>query len=292
MPGRGKYWCFTLNNYTEEEKKLVSDAVEHNEDITYVCFGIEKGETGTPHLQGYMEFKQRIRLGAIKRIGGFKRVHLELRQGTAAQAKAYCEKDGEFFEFGVLKKSQQGKRSDLLAVKDLIDGGADEAKVAEEHFGAWVRYRKSFSAYRNLVATRQSVERRVYVLYGEPGTGKTRFVFENEPSLWIANDPTLQWFDGYRGEESVLLDDYRGDGNPAFLLRLLDRYPLQVPVKGGFVPWVPKRIFITSNLEPPFGHLEITEPLRRRIRRVMHLYNKLNFDDREMMETFKESLYQ
>jgi hypothetical protein len=34
------------------------------------------------------------------------------------------------------------------------------------------------------------------------------------------------------------------------MLKLLDRYPFRVPVKGGYVQWVPKIIYLTSNLDP------------------------------------------
>lgn len=59
------------------------------------------------------------------------------------------------------------------------------------------------------------------------------------------------WFDGYEGQDDVLMDDYQCSMlDREFFLRLLDRYPMQVPVKGGFVEWRPKRIIITSNHNP------------------------------------------
>lgn len=281
---RSKYWCFTLNNYTAEEKKSVEDAVSNNEDISYVCFGMEVGANGTQHLQGYMEFKQRIRRGAVKRISGFGRTHLETRQGTQSQAIEYCKKEGDFYEFGTAAVSQKGKRNDLEAVRKLIDSGAPESKIADEYFGSWCRYRKSFKAYKDLKFASGFRDVTVYSLVGEPGVGKTRIVFENEPELWICNDPTLQWFDGYEGEPAVLLDDYRGNGNEAFLLRLLDVYPLKVPVKGGFVNWRPMRIYITSNMWQPYGHIGIQQALARRIKTEVRfggsLYEGEGFEER------------
>lgn len=59
------------------------------------------------------------------------------------------------------------------------------------------------------------------------------------------------WFDGYEGQENVLFDDFHGGVfKLPYLLKLLDRYPMRVPVKGGFVQWKPRRIFITSNIDP------------------------------------------
>jgi hypothetical protein len=74
-----------------------------------------------------------------------------------------------------------------------------------------------------------------------------------EMSLWTS--PTQregnEWFDGYEGQKLVLFDDFdKGQISFRLLLRLLDRYPMQVPIKGGFVEWCPRVIYITSNLGP------------------------------------------
>ncbi len=54
-----KYWAFTLNNYTEEEvlelKQIDSSKVPR------LVFQREKGENGTPHLQGALMFKTKGR---------------------------------------------------------------------------------------------------------------------------------------------------------------------------------------------------------------------------------------
>jgi len=90
-------WIFTLNNYSEEDVKhfkALSDVV------TYVVFGKEVGENGTPHLQGYLELKTKRRMKGVKELL-CDRVHLEIARGTQEENKAYCSKqDVEFFERG------------------------------------------------------------------------------------------------------------------------------------------------------------------------------------------------
>lgn len=291
MPSpQGKYWCFTLNNYTVEEEKHVG-YLATGEHVTYIIFGRERGENGTPHLQGYLELTKKRRLGFVKKLDGLARAHIELRKGTASEAADYCKKEGDYVEEGEISRGQ-GHRSDLDEIKRKLDAGASESEIAEQHFGDWCRMRKSFSAYRDLKLPKTCRDVSVYVLYGDPGTGKTRFVYEEYPDVCILSDPTLQWFDGYNGEETVLIDDYRGDANASFMLRLLDRYPLRVPVKGGFKPWAVTTLFITSNMSPPFGHGDIAAPLKRRIKKVMRLTTPLNFDDPEEMSKFRGALYQ
>lgn len=290
MPSaQSKYYVFTINNHTVEEEKGLSSLYLPDGPVTYVTFGREVGESGTPHLQGYIELRRKTRLRGVKALPGLSRAHLEIRRGSADEARIYCHKDGDFVQYGVISKGP-GQRKDLLQVQRKLDEGVPMVDIAQEHFGSYVRYHKSFEEYRNLRLPKLARDVEVYCLYGLPGTGKTRFVFESFPDCYITSDPTLKWFDGYMGEEVMLIDDYRGDGVGSFLLRLLDRYPLRLPVKGGHVPMAATKVFITSNMEPPFGHGDIIEPLRRRFKKVIHLNNAINFEDPSDLNRFREKL--
>lgn len=109
---RTKFWCFTLNNYTNGEKDNVAEAVGRG-DVVYLCYGEEVGENGTPHLQGYLEAGKRMRLSGVKKISGLERAHIEPRKGTQTQAIEYCSKDGAFSEYGTKSATRRGERSDL-----------------------------------------------------------------------------------------------------------------------------------------------------------------------------------
>ena len=212
---------------------------------------------------------------SVKRSLGdeFGHIHLEPAQGSAEQNRQYCTKDNDWEEFGELPS--QGRRSDLATIKRNIEEGVSDEVIARDHFGTWIQYRRSFAAYRDLVSRpSMRVELKVYVLLGEPGVGKTRFAFqyaeEMGETLYRVADPELRWFDGYREEKCVLIDDYRGAGNFGFLLQLLDIYPLRVPIKGSFVQWKPQVIFITSNDEPCFWYPDKDlSPLLRRCQRIV-----------------------
>jgi len=101
-----KHWCFTLNNPTDDEKHLLHT---HGEEIgledgdplfSYLIFGREVGESGTPHLQGFFILSKKARIPQIKQIPGLERCHLEMARGTPTQAATYCKKDGDFDEYG------------------------------------------------------------------------------------------------------------------------------------------------------------------------------------------------
>jgi hypothetical protein len=268
---QGRYWCFTINNYSEADTSRVETLL--GGEATYIVAGYEVGPTdGTPHIQGYVEFEGNKRGRAVALLFGG-RAHVERRRSTQANCVEYCKKDGRFVEFGTPTKGVgRGTRTDLQEVKLAIDGGRSEAAIASEYFNQWVIYRRSFESYRTLISKKPGFrpDLRVIVFWGATGTGKTRMArqlsLELHSNFWISQNPALTWFDGYKGEESVIIDDFRGESPFTWLLRVLDIYELSVPVKGGFVDWTPGYIFITSNLRVTEWYPKLdTAPLRRRV---------------------------
>ncbi len=219
-------------------------------------------DTQRLHLQFFVRFKDPKRLQGAKQALGDVSIHLERRRGTPQQAADYCRKnetraegdDSGPFEWGSI--SRQGTRSDLEEVRRSITEGMDEREVADTYFSAWVRYGSSFTRYRNMLYLREinSEPPDVRVYWGPTGTGKTRCAWNEFPNLYPVPVPSARsqpWFDNYCGQEVVLIDDFHGyEYQLTFLLRLLDRYPLQVPVKTSFANWCPKIIIITSNIPP------------------------------------------
>ena len=102
-------------------------------------------------------------------------------------------------------------------------------------------------------------------LYGPTGSGKTsmaRKYFEflqgsgdGEITNYIRTPGPIKWWDGYEGDVYTVIDDFRRNqlrdvGGFAYLLRLLDRYPVRVEIKGGSVPFVAHYIVITCPRHP------------------------------------------
>jgi len=120
----------------------------------------------------------------------------------------------------------------------------------------WMIYNRGIKEFERLLSNpNRTWTTKVMWYSGSTGTGKTRLAhLLTKGNAWVAPDISFQWFDGYSGQESVIVDDIgpsEGQHPPRNVwLRMTDRYPMQVPVKGGFVDWVPKRIFVTSNFTP------------------------------------------
>lgn len=275
---RAKNWCFTLNNYTDEELRAVRKLGEsfENDGRGYLVFGFETApSTGVKHLQGYISFPERKRPSQIKTF--LRRAHLEIAKGNPKQNQEYCKKGGNSEEFGSIPAGA-GARTDLTHLQERIKSGASRHDIRDEFFTLYCRYPKAIDNYIQELAAPRTWETNVVVYWGKTGTGKTRsvFAFTDIESIYV--HPGDHWFDGYVSQPVALFDDFNGsEFKLSYLLKLLDRYPMKVPVKGGFVNWIPKHIYITSNKDPhewyQNAHEEQRNALFRRIKEIKHFNN-------------------
>jgi len=250
---RNRNWFFTLNNPIDDQIPTTWIGV------VYGVWQKEQGAEGTVHLQGYVHLENPKALGAMKII--CPQAHWEPRRGSHEQAKAYCSKAetrlaGPWFINPDKEPHQgQGKRNDLMALKESIDSGVTISDLAEEHFGTMAKYSRWAKEYMILKGlNKRNWVTFTTVVWGPTGTGKTRSVQEKAgPKAYWMKKPGMGqtvFFDGYDGEEDVVIDEFYGWIPYDLLLRMCDRYPLLVDTKGGAVSFCPKRIWITSNVEP------------------------------------------
>lgn len=247
MPPIAKHWCFTLNNYTDDDIAGLEALGSERPELSYLIFAKEVGESGTPHLQGYISFTKRKTLASVKGTIS-ERAHLEVSRGTPKQASEYCKKPDtspdDIFEYGTLPGGQ-GARIDLMAVATAIREHTPTKRIAHDHPEAFIRYSTGILRYKSLHTEKRNGPPQIFVYWGRTGTCKTRRVFEfaDIDKLWV--HPGEAWFDGYDGQPAVLFDDYdRSAFKLSYLLRLLDRYPIQVPVKGAYSNWIPKNMHL------------------------------------------------
>lgn len=153
---RAHHWCFTLNNPTEDEQRRIRELFSPGTGVQYLVVGQERGDSGTPHLQGFVSFGTRRRLQQVRAALG-NRIHAEAARGTPQQASEYCKKEGDFAEWGTLPPGQ-GKRTDLDRYKSWVleyfdDNGRrpTEREIAIEHSALWVRYPERILSLRDML---------------------------------------------------------------------------------------------------------------------------------------------
>lgn len=279
------HWCYTLYD-TEPE---VHSELLKRAPLRYWVFQQEQcPTTGRIHIQGYLEYKRSVKLASVKLHLGNQGVHLEPRRGTRDEARQYCKKDESRiagpFEGGDWMEDASGKRTDLQRAKGLLDACCTDVELADECFESWVRYRSSFSAYRELKRPRpEHRDIRTHILYGPTGTGKTHRACGYGDDYWILTRPATKnmplWFDGYQGQLTLIIDEFYGWIPFDFLLRLLDKYKLQLSIRGGYVWACFTTVFITSNVHPDVWYQGVPDDRRPALLRRFSTLNLVESQD-------------
>lgn len=286
---RSRAWIYVWNNYTpEHETKL--------QGITsiYHIYGREKGDSGTPHLQGYIYFKCAKTFETMQKM--FAGAHVERAKGSPQHNRTYAAKgeqpkleweefrtDGpnygrhaDIYESGTLPS--QGKRTDIDKCKDFIDSGASMREIANEFPALIVRYSTGISKLRSLLrAPPEPIDGfDFHWYYGDTGTGKSLAARTENPDAYIKNKN--KWWCGYDHEDVVIIEEWTPDYKMLadYLLQWCDHYPFQAEVKGSSMLIRPKRIVITSNytIEDCFEDSKSLPPLLRRFK-IKH-FSKLS----------------
>jgi len=268
---RARAFVFTINNYSANDTAAVIDAAS---SAAYLCYAPEVGDSGTPHLQGYVRWPQPKTIGAAcTALGG--RAHVELAKGTDQDSRTYIfgpySKDGhvkeanpEAVEFGEL--ARPGKRKDLDVVRELIkDGGSIKQVIEQTSSFQGLSFAMKAIPY---FEPKRSFVTEVYWFWGATGTGKSKAAWE-EAGPDAYSPVSYKWWDGYDGHEHVILDDIRSDFcSFNQFLQLFDRYPLRVECKGGSRQLLAKKIWVTSPYDPPAFFQMESEAISQLTRRI------------------------
>lgn len=214
----------------------------------YGVVGAEVASTGQRHLQGYCQFPKQKTGNVI--MGFFPRgVHLEGAKGNAEQNLQYCSKEGHYGTWGT-PKSRPGRKSTVSDLMQMVRDGASDLELIERNAQTWAMYRSAFTEARGIFTQPRTWLPDVFVLWGQTGTGKTRFAYEDGAEMILYRKPFMQ---GYSGQNpTVCFDDFFWAGmDIRYFLKLIDRYPMKVEDKGiRQIQWAPRRIYITSNEDP------------------------------------------
>lgn len=286
MTDRARSYCWTWNNPSKIGAEIVTilDEAVKAKRISFYVFQKEIApETGTPHFQGYVQFRISQRFSALKKLIS-NEIHVEPARGTPTQNETYCSKvdsrapgpDDEVGPWrGGEKREDQGRRNDIEGYMDAIIGGATDLELLENHKKEFAKYHKVINVVRRVKMGNQREPPVVVLFTGYPGCGKTHSAVEYAErrglQYWIRG-PHKAWFEGYAQQPIAILDEcdkYRESGLPLGLfLRVLDKYPVDVEIKGDTVPFTSRYIILTAVL--PVNHWyaggdEVKEQIERRI---------------------------
>lgn len=123
---RSRGWCWTLNNYSEEEYINMKEGL-HTTQLDKWIIGKEVGSQGTSHLQGYFYFNNGKSFSAVCRINS--KAHWEKAKGTPEHNYNYCSKEGDFECYGWNMNRIHVKHGGYASIEEQVES---EALIAEE----------------------------------------------------------------------------------------------------------------------------------------------------------------
>lgn len=169
----------------------------------------------------------------------------------------------------------------------LSDEGASLKELHVSFPEQMLRHHKSLQTRRFTLDRHRNFETKALMIVGPSGSGKSnlaRSMF-NEDMCYFkrfeGGGRLTDWWDGYEGQPIVVINNFnKGIIKWTYLLDLLDSYPLQVQVKGGFTKFRARLMVFTSLNAPSIwysnetiiGHLS---ELRRRTLGVIKLTDVL-----------------
>lgn len=282
---QSKSWTFTL--YVYDEASL--GVLQRQSGVSLLCYQEEKcPSTGRLHIQGYCRFDTNRRLASVKKFLADNTAHCETAKGTPQHNLAYCTKPdsatGQFQfqlgDFGTVG-ANQGKRNDLDEVVTLLQAGETVEAINLVVPKVIIKYGRGVQLSRQLFLSAKApaaFSRVCICLWGRSGSGKSQWAREyaSHRGLSIYSKPLtkasdVQWFDGYDGEQVLLLDDFT-DSAVSFreLLIWTDIYKSRIQVKGSMALAQWSHVIFTSNGDPSLWYTSThpgveRDPLTRRL---------------------------
>ena len=266
---RGKQrrkWLITINNpedhgFSHEQIKEVLAKVKGK---LYWCMCDEIGGIHkTYHTHIFICRSSAFTFEQVK--GMFPPAHLDRCFGSNQENRDYVLKEGKwknsekaltslkdtFEESGECPEEHQGARNDLTVLYDMIKDGMTNYQILEEnpnYMSQLDKIDKCREIMRYEEFKSRTRELQVEYWYGKTGTGKTsgilaRYGFEN---VYRVTDMKNPW-DGYRGQDVVLFEEFSGEIDISRMLIWLDIYPLELPCRYNNKVACYTKVFLTSN---------------------------------------------
>lgn len=267
---KGRRWCFTLNNPTEEERDHISVI-----NCEYLIYGNEHMDgKGTPHLQGYIVFKDPKTFNTIKNY--MPRAHIEKARFNHEENIKYCSKeDKKPFEKGNRPLDKRKRPNNLKILKNDPINGPKRLLTERAIYG--IELEKQM--FKEIINNQLEKPEIIYV-YGDTGTGKTYFALQDALLHYGWNNVATIRFDksGFAHcndpqRPCLVWMEFRPSClDAASFLELTDGYGTHLNVKHGSMFIRPKRMYICSILPPQEIYRE--EINQQFIRRITKMVNK------------------
>lgn len=266
---QSRKWLLTLNNPLERgfTHEHIREEMLNIKSCVFYCMSSEVGgKEKTHHTHIFIACSSAVRFSTIK--NRFPIAHIDLAKGSCQQNRDYVFKEGKWknteknetklpdqqFEWGTIPIERQGARNDLADLYDMIKSGLSNFEIMEENPDFMLQIDKLDKArqvvheekYKNVFR-----ELEVVYIWGKTGTGKTKGVMEKfgYDHVYRVTNYNHGGFDGYKGQDVLILEEFRSSFNIQELLVYLDGYPLELPCRYANKVACFTKVFILSNVD-------------------------------------------
>lgn len=267
-----QHWILTI------PENVYTVPTELPNSITYLKGQLEEGGGGFRHYQIYCVTAKKVRPMACKALFP-PETHVEFTRSDAA--RAYVWKDdtsvGNRFCLGHLPMRRNNK-TDWENVKKKAKLGELEDLSAD----IYIQHYRTLKAIEKDHMQPLAQEKNIIIYHGKPGTGKSRRAWEEAGYDAYPKDPNTKYWDGYQGQENVVMDEFRGKIDISHLLRWLDRYPVSVETKFGGCVLRAKKIWITSNIPPVEWYPQLDEDTKNALLRRISINEYFSYREEQL----------
>ena len=184
---QGKYWCWTLNNPTEEDiENLQVLQILHPQSRVPLFSTRRRREqdassTGVYRIQHSVTLKQAKLIVSNVAISNAEKVPRRSSQSLLYQ-RGWAPRRTVGVRRLYRSTRVRGRRTDLEAIRSALKAGTPEREIADAYFSQWLQYNVSFRRYRGLCFNHRDWKTKTIVIVGPPGTG-------NQSTLWTTIRP-------------------------------------------------------------------------------------------------------
>lgn len=273
---------------------VIKQILEQFPSCEYWCMCDEIGEHGTLHTHLYTSFTNAVMFSTMQRR--FYGAHIEIVKGTHRENRDYVRKEGKwldskkaetnlpetFEESGELPEEPDRRVKQSEAILAMVEAGASDSEIMRAYPSAMNHLKNIEQARQTLLEEKYGVDWRtveVTYIWGETGVGKTRSVVEKYgyKNVFRVTNYTHP-FDGYKGQDVILFDEFRSSLKFSDMLAYIDGHPVMLPCRYADKVACYTKVYIISNipLEKQYPLVQVEEPagyaaFHRRIEEVYEM---------------------
>jgi hypothetical protein len=261
----GTYYASASENANYLEHGEIPELRLDYETEDIICWrgqwewGGKADKDGKLHVQFAVSFRDKVRVPQARRIlgGRFGIFTGWLEPARSTAVWEYVNKEetrvAEIRPYGALT-DDSGHRSDLDVIYERIAAGAPIYSIMSEYPRQFMRNHAAIAKMCAMYDTpRPFGPCHVEIWWGVTGSGKSHKAFHEYPEAYRKSIPG-KWFEGYKGEKVVVFEEFNPEEDRELrlpeLLKILDKYPYQVEIKGASCQLKANKFIFTTNIDP------------------------------------------